>query len=547
MSNQTQVHFWGDAASKVKTRRTPALRGPFVFLFLLIVVAAAVWLFWPSPKGGEMESFIPADHGIEIYIHDPATRRSELLKNPLLDTIPSGTAAGQYKAMLTRDLPLPGWLLNNLSSGLFHISMEDSSQQDEVLFITRMTRIGLLTEKIFAYSGKVGKERADGLNLKKVKEADLYYSVRNRFLLLSPSRDTLIRALTLPATEAIAQQKFLDGAQRAQEADVYCRLAGGILSSMPDLFSDISLALRLNQPVPRISVQGAFSEASKVKYAPLLQDATREDALDTPLDGIASLAFNLGKPLPEWCGTLSRIEEGAAGFNDWFSLPEALPEEAGPTEILQYLLATLFHSSGERLRLAWFGFDEKEVLPAPILAGTLEARTDALHAAYDLVPEATLSRDMIDLYPHIDFEDLLVTLPFMGGENLTPSMSLYPQGVLFSSSEGLVRELIQWEQISTKMAKKANLYFHLRPAQAWDALVPSLAELAAAGLLRDHDEASFLELAEGWKQQISPLREIAFLGAVLQKGIHLEAKIALGDAAQDMDIDATHFDNREHS
>ncbi|NLN93633.1 MAG: hypothetical protein GX130_10055 [Candidatus Hydrogenedens sp.] len=547
MTDHIQVHSWGGAASKLKMRQSPSIRGPFVFFFLLLIVAAATWLFWPSPTGGEMESFIPADHGIEIYIHDPATRRSELMKNPLLDTIPSGTAAGQYKQILTRDLPLPGWLLNNLSSGLFHISLADNSSPNEILIITRMTRIGLFTEKFFSRSGRVTKERAGGLDLKKVRDAELYYSVRNKYLLLSPSRDILIRSLTLPAEEAIERKKFLDGSLFSREADVYCRFAGQVFSPQPDLFSDLSVALRLNQAVPRISVLGSFSDMAAVKYASLLQETVSEDALDTPLEGIASLSVNLGMPLPEWYGKLVEIESGTGGLYDWLVLPEALPEDAGATDMLQYLLATLFHSAGERFRLAWFGFDETEVLPAPLLAGTLEARTDALHAAYDLVPEPSLSNEMIDLYPHIDSEELLATLPFIGGENMTPSMNLYSQGVLLSSSEGLVRDLVQWEPVASKMGKKANLYFHLRPAQAWDAVVPSLCELAAAGLLRNHSEASFAELAQEWREQISPLQEIAFLGVVRKKGIHLEAKIALGNVAQDMDIDTAHFENREHS
>lgn len=545
MTKEIHVHSWGGAASKLKKQKSPS-RAPLGFILLILLVAGGTWFFWPSPQRGEMDSFIPADHGLEIYVHDPATRRSDLKKNPLLETIPEETALGAYLNLLTQDLPVPGWLLNNLSSGLFHISMEDSHHQDDILIITRMTRIGLLTERLVSLSGKVTKERAGGLSLKKIKDPELFYSVRNKYLLISPSRDILIRSLTLPGQEAIAQNKFREGQHRALEADLFCRLSGEIFSPAPDLFSELTVALRLNQAVPRVSLQGSFTEASQHKYGALLQQSLVDNALATPMNGIASLSLNLGQPLPLWCEQLAQIEGKQELWEHWFSSPEPLSEETSAMETLNFLLKTLFQSSGERMRLAWFGLDEKEVLPAPLLAGTLEARTDALHGAYDLVPPAPLSEDMIDFYPHIDREQLFASLPFLGGNNMTPSMTFYSDGVLLGSSEGLVRDLIQWEGISGAMSKKANLYAHLRPAQAWEAVIPSLCELADAGLLRGHTEASFMLWAQSWQEQIAPLQEIALLGAILKKGIHLEAKIALGQAVQNLDIDATHFESREH-
>lgn len=527
MSNSVQLTSWGGTASKPKIHRSSSGK-PFLLIVFVLIVLAGVWFFIPRRHTAEMESFIPASHSIEVYVYDPATKRNELLKSPLLQAIPEDTAAAAYLHLLTRKSPIPDWLLNNISSGLFHISVEDSNRPDSLLVITRMTRIGLLSEKFFSLSGNVSRERAGGLDLKKVKNAEIFYSVRNKYLLVSPSRDALIQALTLPPEEAIEKSKFEAAQQKAREADLFCRLDGKAFLQVPTLLKDLSFSVRLNQSVPRLSITGSFSNEMLTKYGTLLPQNINDDSLDTPLDGIASLSVNLGAPLPQWYAKLAETNEGWEKVSSWITLSESLPENASATELLQYLIASFFHSSGEKIRLAWFGFDPLEVVPAPLFAGTVQGKTDALHAAFDLVPPAPFSDDMIILNPSVDSELLLATVPFIGGENLTPSLAIYPQGALFASSETLIRKLMQSDILTAQLGQKANLYFHLHPAQAWEAAAPALDEFAAAGLLRGYTESSFAEAAAKISKQISTLQEFTVLGIVSDKAFHLEAKVTIG-------------------
>lgn len=530
MSKSIEVYSWGGNSSKRRTGRwIPGLN--FAKTILIITVVVVFWLLWISRNGECIENFVSGQSGVEAYIDNIATRRLEVLGNPIWQLLPESSISKEYISSLSQELPVPEWLLNNLSSGVCHISAQDVDHVKDVLIVTEMTRIGSFAEKLFGWSSLVKKEHAGGLDIKYLEDGGVYFAVRGRILLITPSRSTLIRALTLSDNEKIEPERFQEGMRMTGGADVFVRVLGAAWPMEIKPFSNFSLAIRFDKDSPRVLFQGDFSEEMKRLYGTLLPSKS-EKKLAVPFDGIASVSLNLGKPLSEWYSAWCDLYGKVNPVDPWVNLGDMAVETMSSEQLLQYMFTTIFRNSGSRLRLGWFGVDPHEMLPVPLIAGTIDARTDPLLALYEIIPPPPSNNVEIDMHPRVDQEHLVANIPFIGGQNICPSMAVYGEGVLLSSSSQLINTMMQWESLSQAMEQDANIYAHLRPTKAIDAIMPALTELAYSGLLRGYDENALAAQGNAWKQAVQGLEEVALLGNIEKDGMHIEIKAVLDKNGQ---------------
>ncbi len=524
-SDVVRNYTWG--GSLRKRRRDLRRRGRGVAKFVLPALALLLlWSLWLTRDTHDMTRFIPADRQVEVYVSNIVARRADIARSRIWELIPKQTEARRIVDTLFRELPIPEWLLNNLSADICHIS-GPGFEPGQMLAITRMTRIGCVAERLVRLTAPVKRDYAGGLRMRHVPEAGLYYAVRGRVLLLSLSRDSLVRALTLLPEETLGQERFQDGARMAGGADVYCRVDAHAWTLPEEPFERLSFALRIEPDAARLVVHGSVSPAFQHRFAAVLQELGPRK-LPAPLDGLFTVSADLGRPLPELVQEVVGALDGQYdAWTSWRDLPETEDDTLGPITDIQTLILHALRNTGPRMRLAWFGVDANEMVPAPLLAATFNARTDAVLALFERIAPPPPGNVEFDLAPRMEEELLLAHAPFIGGPSIEPTVAAYGGGLIIASSLPLTQVLQESPLLGQDYHQEGNLYAALKPMPAFEACMDAVREFAASGLLRDHTEQTIEGAADAWRTTVAAMNEIALIAAYDQGDMRAELKLSL--------------------
>ncbi len=540
MNDVVRNYTWGNNSRR--RRRNLRQRGLGCAKFLLpVAVVALLWSLWLARDNFDPNGFIPADSGVEIYINDIMDKRADILNSRVFALLPPSSEARQTVNMLADDLPVPEWLLNNLSAGLFHISAPAVNRMDALVVSTRMTRIGRLTERLMRFVPAVEQDYAGGLRLRHVPEAGIYYAARGRTLLVSMSRDSLIHALTLEEDTALDADKYSEGVHMATGADLFCRVDADAwpFDDMP--FAQLDIALRIEQDAARVLVQGGLSPLFMERYAPFLSTLTPQ-RLPVPLDGIATISAATHIPLPALTAELAESFPAVAPVAAFFASPapdtDAIegdteePEDQALIADLPTLIQQALTGSGTTLRIAWHGVDPFEMFPVPLLTATFDGDTDHVLALFEqLAPDPGVVSG-VDLAPRLDEEFMLAYAPFVGGYAIEPAVTIYGDGMLLSTSAALARELLASAPLTQTHPQEGNLYVGVAPYAAANAVLDVAREFAVSGLLRNyHTEAALEAAAQPWLDTAATIDDMVLLVSCDSGAVRAELKLTMHDAA----------------
>lgn len=525
------VRSYSRGGNSSKRRRLIRRHGPGFAKFMLPVLGLAlVWGIWVTWDRQPIQSFISKGNNVEIYINSLVDRRRDMINTNVLSLLPENSKAHEAVSAITGDLPVPEWLVNNLNSGLCHVSGPGLDQFDEALVVMKMTRIGCIAERFARFLPAVEGDAAGGLHLYHVPEAGVYYAVRGRTFLLSASRDRLVHTLTRTAAETLTREEFEDGLRMAGGADIYCRVLPDALPLPSKPFERLSFAVRFEPESARLLVQGEFSPAFREQYGALFPEAPGRP-LPAPFDSIAAVSLDFGKPLPEILDSLAAVFQGVPAVPEWLWRSYKLQEGQEIVTSLQPLIASIIQASGPRLRLGWFGIDPHEMVPAPLVAATFETDTDQVLLLFEGIPELPPSAEEIDLVPRVNAEQMLVHVPFVGGPNLEPTLLTFNEGIIFSSSLPLAVELQKNPRLVPDFKQEGNLYICVKPSAAANSLLDAARELAFSGLLRGHTVDTLEIAAKPWVSSAAAVREAALLASWNSGNVRAELKIGMEPAA----------------
>jgi hypothetical protein len=528
MSEVLRNYTWG--GNLRKRRRDLRRRGTGIAKFMLpllfVLLIAGIWL---TRDNYEREGFIPADAPIEIYIHDVIGKRSKIVESNLHSLVPESSDTRRLLEQLSGDLPVPAWLINNLSADLCHLYSPGYDRMDEVIITTQMSRIGCLTERIMRFSSRIEHDFAGGLHLRRVQDAEMYYAVRGRVLLISPSRERLVHALTLSPGDSMSEERFQDGFQNSKGTDVFVCMQSEAWPFAVKPFEKLNVAIKLEPGTSLLSVNGTFANEFMTHYAPFLADLTPQQ-LPTPFNSMASTSINLGTPLHTVIKEMSESFPGLDSVNKML-FPDASEADVPlPIADAPSLFREAFHLTGARTRIGWFGVDPYEMLPAPLLAATFEVNTDAVLALFERITPSTDVQSEVDLTLRLDKDILMAYSPIIGGENFEPAIGSYGRGLLFSSSAKLGRELIESTQLSESYPQPGNLYVQLKPSPIATACLDAARELAFSGMLRGHTESSIEAMASPLIATTSTMDSVVLLAACDHGQLQMNMKLVMDQA-----------------
>lgn len=522
MSDTVRTYSPTRRPAAVRRRRTSA--GCAIPFALLIPVAIVVTLYalWITRDSTDLASHLPKDDRLRVTAIDVLGHREEIAASGIWQALPLDDDLARIPAMLTQDIDMPQWVLNNIIGPQCFISGDAIGDGQNLLFVTKMHRLGVLIERGFRWSGNAEYDRAGGLGLRHILDPNLYYAVRGRVLLVSPSRRALIHALTLEPGEALTPEE-LDRIT----VDLANQQVGGVIHFRDDdpyaeHLDYLRFGIRFDPEEAHAKFEAALSDAWTSRVDGLLDGLTPQ-TLRMPADGMAVISAHLGKPIAEvWkgIGAATNLPAfSAAQWNEWSTLAE------GEAPGLAYTLTQLLGSAGPGFQCSWVGVDPFAMIPMPELVLTADLEPDTAAAIEAAFPEPPANVPAYAPYPRIDNGAGMVTYPIFGGPSLHPTAMVNDNSILVATSRTVTERFIEAPPAREPLPLPGNLYLRIRPLECVNALADAGQQFVDIGALKGYTQDTYREAVARWRRDAERIKECSALLSHNNGLIHGEIRI----------------------
>lgn len=483
--------------------------GPLVWLLLLVgVPIAALW--WLSRDSYPMASLLPPGQRYEVFANDVLNRRSKVAESRIWGAAAAFPGLAAIPGTLTQDLDVPEWVLNNLAPHACYLSGDDVRNFGDVLFVTKMTRIGCLLARAHRYFPGTRSDSAGGIMLRYLADPGIYYAVRGRLLLVSRSRDVLIRAITLRPEDSLAGKGEASVLEGAGAEDLRGTIALTPENPMGHVLSDFGFALRINPDAAVLKCRAVLRPEWQLNLDGLL-DGLAPQTLRVPPEGMLRVSLDVRKPPAElW----SAIAE-AAGKPEWGGgvWPQVSAAIETPCPGLAEFAAKLFAETGTGIRLSWRGVDLNEIMPMPEVVATFDASSASIRGVFDAINPPPEGVQPWVCYPRYDPERGQVRVTTVSGPSMELTAAPYGESLLLSTSSSVAETVLEEKTASRDLPEPGNIYVQVRPGECVKAVV-SVAELLIENdLLRDIDLGKLEVVAEPWLTGAAAIEEVSVLVA----------------------------------
>lgn len=531
MSDVERVYV---APVSVRRRRRPPRprRGHgFLWLAAAAVVLAGATLWYTRDRYG-LQEFMPAGGAYNLVFLDLLENRSVIAGSKLWDSLADSARAHTILEILNQDLGPPDWVLNNLIGTTCVLTGDDAAGFRDAVFLTRMTRVGRLIETLHIVSFRIKSDSAGGLKLRWIPDLGVYYAIRGRLLIASPSRDALIRSLTLTAEARVDEEAFEALVARPGTEQVRGTVRFEPGDPLGAVVRSLSFALRVDSASARLSCQGVLCAEWRERAAPLLEGVSPQ-ALLAPPEGLLEVSANLGKSLEDiFRGLGIAFRDKAIGRESqpWLDLfPEA---QATNLSQLRGLAAHL----GPGFRLCWEGVDLNEMIPMPEIVFLAEADSGRIESFLATLVSPPPDAKPWESYVWYDPETKQVRIPMIGGPSIEPTFGIVEKELFLSSSATVAKKLLAGETAERPLPQRGNLFIRVRPRPCTEAVVGAGRLFAEASALRGYTAQRFEEDAARWLARASTIREITGLFA-FDSGSFTGEIVALCQSHDKTDVD----------
>lgn len=513
-----------------------------LLLVPLFLIALVAYAFWTTRDTYSVARLIPKDQRFRVFAGEVLNKRGKIAASRVWQALPESWGLEGMSAALNRDLHLPEWVLNNIVGPVCYISGNDLNGFSDVLFVTKMRRIGCLVERFHWLGSAIEEDHAGGLELRSVKELNAFYAVRGRVLLVSLSRTALIHALTLREEEALDAQTLSASAEVFGAEDVHGTVsfdglppaqgepaAACLGAQARDVLTSASFAVRVEPESLHIKCRGALSPAWAGRLSTLIEGASPRK-LEAPPAGLAGLSADLGKPLR---AVWADINQALAAPIAWEDLRAKWAPRANKKEdaldLVPAVLELLASSAGTGIRVSWYGADLNDIVPIPEFVATLDMAPETVDTFFQSLPPPGDAKPW-ESRPFYDPEKRQVHVPMPCGPALEPTFAPFNGGLLISTSARASGELLSAAPGKRPLEDPGNLYCVVKPYACVKTVHDAAALLAENGLLKDYTSDS-LDTAFGpWLDHTRRIEEVSVLLAK-EEG-ELTAKLTLICAPQ---------------
>ncbi len=502
----------GSGFSVVRRHRSRRIRNAL----LLASAALFVYGFWISRDTHPIAEFVESGRGLELVIPRANAARHRLAESRVWAGAPEDWAAGWPRAMAdTRGLP--EWIVGNLvGSGAIAVA-DDLAGWSDLVVASKMTRAGCVIERALRFSPSNTGEWAGGLGIRFWQPGALHYAVRGRTLLLSPSRDALVRSLTLAQDRRVAPEAVREALADAGVEDARGTIAFREGTELGRVLSELRFAVRIEEGEALVKMRATFR--------PELADDLAEEwgntapaALAPPFDAPVTLSADFGTSVEDtWRAFSELLDVEWLTAEQWESWRE---EDAADSPAA--VLAALLGPMGTNVRLAWQGSDLNEMAPTPILVGSVEGSRAAAEAILEALPARGGIRTA-DARVYYDGDTGTVSAPLMSGPSMSPTGRWDGNNLYFSTSAAAADAFLNDGRAKTLAApREGNLFIRVNPGAATREFVAAGVALAEGDLLRSYTAAEFEAASKTWIQRADALESLQLLASVNNRQIEAE-------------------------
>lgn len=529
--SETVRSYTGTRSLKAMRRRRRRPRGcfPFRWFFLFLVALAGAYVYWVTRDTHSPAQLIPAHQKYNLVLREILSKRGRLAESSVWRAFPAEWGVGRVPEMLSRNVGMPEWVVNNLAVGDCYISGNDMRSFDDALIVTRMSHIGAILERILILSSKVDYEHVGGLGLRVYDGGRFLYAVRGRVIVLSPSREALIQSLTLHDGDMLGESGLSAILAQAGSEDLRGTVALDDDDPMGTVLQYLRFSARLDALRAHVSCRARLRGEWAERAAPLLE-GLRPQPLLMPPDGMAGLSLNMGRSVKSlWLslepvlGRASSAEPPLFSEERWAQWQQ-LPAE-GPPGFAQFLTA-LTADLGPGMRIGWHGVDLNELLPVPELVAVFETGGSDAKALLDALPEPPAGAQPWDPYPRRHAETGLVSVPMLGGPSIEPTAGVWGDHLLLSTSRSVAEALVARPPAELPLDRPGNIYLRVKPLPCVQAVIGAGQLLVDVDALRGYTEESYREASAAWEQVAGRFDEVAALAAFDQGEIAAELTLA---------------------
>ncbi len=540
--SETLRTFEFDSTRRRRTGRGTR-RGCTARILAVLILIAAVYVFWTTRDTCPIARLTPEDRQFRAFIHEPLQRKGRIASSAVWSVFPASSKLAELPHRLEKGTRMPGWMERHFVGPFVLITGNDVDQFSDVLILTRMTRIGCLLERLSAFADQVEKDAAGGLELRHLPDYEIYYAVRGRILALSPSRNALIRAVTLRA-EDTPDPRLLDKAiEEAGPEDISgtIRFAderspdyGCEEADVPGgrVLRSVAFALRIEPGGIELKTRAALKPEFKERVQQLFSGVEPRELNETKA-GIATVTAHFDKSIRELWTTCGELLDNRASMDSMWQRWLTPPDKPDPGDMLACFLTTILGPMGPEVTLTWYGVDLNEMFPMPRLAAVLQSPANVGATVFESLPPVPEDALPWETFPRYDVEARRARLPMIGGPAIEPTACFVSDCMVAGTGTGAVREAIDIARNKRRpKAGTGNIYCHVHPGPCVQAVYDTAMLMADNGLLKGHTRDSVAELWQPWLDRADRIEEMTLVLGYDSGEITGEFKISCGSSTE---------------
>jgi hypothetical protein len=471
---------------------------------ILLTVLLFFWLIWTTRDNWPMERLVPGDQTFHLRAQDLLDTRREAADSTFWSL---GMLPEKYRDIpkwLNNDFGLPQWVLNNLVTDVCYVSGTDLANFSDLLVVTRMSRIGCLLERYYGIADDVEVEYAGGLELRRMGvDPVTYYAVRGRTLVFSPSREALIRALTLTEDGGVVT---LEETVAPMAGDLQGRINFGENQSLGVYLEQSDFGLRFEPDAIVFSSRSTVTPAWKAQLDRIVAGQRTGDLM-VPAQGSLVLAGDLNTPLPQLWTSVDEMTGGAlTGY--WSSLPWVRGDGAAGSAWAA-MLESMKGGIDSGFSMRWSGFDYNGIVPVPEAELFLETKAGFAPKLAESVPALPEGQAPTDFVPYRIAESGVIRCPTGWGNVFEPTVFAENTGIRITLHPQHMEHALAMDKSREPAPGDGLLYMRIRPIELIELLHEGGMPYAHSGLLRGQTAESFdaaMEQALAGSRQISEVR-----------------------------------------
>ena len=497
---------------------------------LIVLLFWGVYFFWISRDTRRVEEFVQGDTTFRMVAQNLVENRSRLQQSTVWDALPQQWRSHPLPQLLQVPVGFPEWVQRNLVGQYVFISGRDAGEFTDAVYITKLSRVGSVLERMLRFSSGNEGDDAGGLKIRQLKEYDLYYAIRGRIALASPSRRALIHSLTLTDSELAAAEDWDESIWQLGDEDLRGTLLLGDDSGWGGYFSGMGFALRLEPDRGFVKLSLPCTESFYDAFGNGVRNTSARDLL-APMDGPIQLSANLNGTAARLWDTLGTLTGADENFS---TLWEGRTPESKPESLESYLAQSL-GDAGPGISITWHGFEMNTIVPSTLFSMSAEVRNDSIAEEIERLSGSDTDRGLDAVSARFDDEQEWIEAVGIGGPARTAVLmpSDDRRHVFVSSSKVLAESLWAGEARVNYMTEKANVYLRVSPGEVVEWYVEYGTVLAADGLLEGYGVEEFAEYAEDLRAKTAGIKLVE-MTARYDNGV-VEADIMLESKALEID------------